>query len=177
MAEVQGRREDMKKMQRDILKQKEEESMSYASLLEKDKNEKESLFIIQKIQDEKKIKENKLLEELEMMRRIRATEVVQDLIRRGIKKIGQAKISDIERKQEYDYDTIMNFYQQLLKKEKEQFEMEKNKKIKDVEFWARSMREEEKIITEKYCQQHGEEEMKQIQKAILDRHTKELKMK
>jgi hypothetical protein len=56
----------------------------------------------------------------------------------------------------------MTFYQQLLKKEKEAFENEKNKKLKDVEFWARSIREEEKIVTEKYCQQHGEEEMKQI---------------
>ncbi len=83
-------------------------------------------------------------------------------MRRNIKKIGQIKISDMQRKEEYDYDTIMTYYQQLLKKEKEAFENEKSKKHKDVEFWARSVREEEKLVTEKYCQQHGEEEMKQI---------------
>lgn len=86
------------------------------------------------------------------MRRIRATEVVQDLVRRGIKKIGNLKISDMQRKEEYDYDTIMTFYQQILKKEKEAFENEKSKKHKEVEFWARAVREEEKAATEKYCQ-------------------------
>jgi hypothetical protein len=39
----------------------------------------------------------------------------------------------------------MNFYQNLLRKEKEAFEAEKKKKIKEVEYWARAIREEEKI--------------------------------
>lgn len=46
---------------------------------------------------------------------------------------------------------IMNFYQDLLKKEKEAFENEKKSKLKEVEFWARAVREEEKVVTEKYC--------------------------
>lgn len=83
----------------------------------------------------------------------------------------------MERKGEYDYDTIMTFYQNLLKKEKEAFEVEKQKKAKEVEYWARAVREEEKVAIEKYASEHGEEEMKQIQKAIKDRHEKELKMK
>ncbi len=50
-----------------------------------------------------------------------------------------------------DYDEIMNFYQNMLKKEKEQFEAEKKKKLKDVEYWARAIREDEKVAIEKYC--------------------------
>jgi hypothetical protein len=111
------------------------------------------------------------------MRKIRAQEVIQELIRRGVKKIGAVKISEMERKGEFDYDEVMNFYQMLLKKEKEAFEGEKQKKIKDVEYWARAVREEEKTAIEKYAKEHGEEEMKQIQKAIRERHEKELKLK
>lgn len=118
-----------------------------------------------------------MLDELELMRKIRAQEVIQELIRRGVKKIGAVKISEMERKGEFDYDEVMNFYQMLLKKEKEAFEGEKQKKIKDVEYWARAVREEEKTAIEKYAKEHGEEEMKQIQKAIRERHEKELKLK
>lgn len=46
---------------------------------------------------------------------------------------------------------IMVFYANVLKKEKDAIEVEKKKKIKDTDFWARSMREEEKRVTEKYC--------------------------
>ena len=55
------------------------------------------------------------------MRKIRAQEVIMDLSRKGIKKIAGVKISDkFEGVPEgLDYDTIMNFYQNLLKKEKE----------------------------------------------------------
>jgi hypothetical protein len=69
----------------------------------------------------------------------------------------------MERKGEFDYDEVMGFYQNLLKKEKEAFEGEKQRKLKDVEFWARAVREEEKVVMEKYAKEHGEEEMKQIQ--------------
>ena len=51
-----------------------------------------------------------LLDELDLMRKQRAQEVLADLLRRGIKKIGGVKISDMEKKDEIDYDTIMNFY-------------------------------------------------------------------
>jgi hypothetical protein len=51
--------------------------------------------------------------------------VLQELIRRVVKKIGNVKISDMERKVEFEYDEVMNFYQMLLKKVKEAFEGEK----------------------------------------------------
>jgi len=96
-----------------------------------------------------------LLEELELMRKLRAQEVLQELVRKGIKKINGVRIADMEKKAEQseplDYDTIMNFYQNLLRKEKEHFEIEKKKKLKEVEHWARAMREEEKVAIEKYC--------------------------
>jgi uncharacterized membrane protein YcaP (DUF421 family) len=85
------------------------------------------------------------------MRKIRAQEVLQELTRRGVKKIGQVKIADMERKGEFDYDEVMTYYQNLLKKEKEAFEGEKQKKLKDVEYWARAVREEEKVAIEKYA--------------------------
>lgn len=66
----------------------------------------------------------------------------------------------MERKGEFDYDEVMTYYQNLLKKEKEAFEGEKQKKLKDVEYWARAVREEEKVAIEKYAQEHGEREMK-----------------
>jgi len=65
----------------------------------------------------------------------------------------------------------------LLKKEKEQNEAIKKQKIKDVEYWAMALKEEEKLAIEKYCQEKGVEEMSLIQKAIEDRHHKELKFK
>lgn len=111
------------------------------------------------------------------MRRIRAQEVLQELTRRGVKKIGQTKIADMERKGEFDYDEILGYYQGLLKREKEAFETEKQKKLKDVEYLARAVREEERAAIEKHAKEHGEEEMKQIQRAVRERHEKELKMK
>ena len=68
----------------------------------------------------------------------------------------------MERKADYDYDLIMTFYQNLLKKEKEAFDTEKTKKLKEVEYYERAVREEEKVAIEKYAQEHGNEEMKQI---------------
>lgn len=62
------------------------------------------------MKEEKERQKNKLLEELEMMRKIRAQEVVQELLRRGIKKVGGVKLDKPDQTQELDYDTIMNFY-------------------------------------------------------------------
>ena len=177
MGEVTRRKADMEKMKEQIARTQAEEKKTLEEILEAQRIEREKDFVVQQIKEEKERQKNKLLDELELMRKIRAQEVIQELIRRGVKKIGAVKISDMERKGEFDYDEVMNFYQMLLKKEKEAFEGEKQKKIKDVEFWARAVREEEKTAIEKYAKEHGEEEMKQIQKAIRERHEKELKLK
>jgi len=62
------------------------------------------------VREEKERQKNKLLEELELMRKIRAQEVLSELTRRGVKKIGNVKISDMERKGEFDYDEVMQYY-------------------------------------------------------------------
>jgi hypothetical protein len=177
MSEVLKRKVDMERMKEEIARTHAEETRTLQDIILAQQQEREKSFAVQQIKEEKERQKNKLLEELELMRKIRAQEVLAELSRRGIKKIGQAKISDMEKRGEIDYDEVMGFYQSILKKEKEAFEGEKQKKIKDVEYWARAVREEEKVAIEKYAKEHGEEEMKQIQQAVRERHEKELKLK
>jgi hypothetical protein len=80
-----------------------------------------------------------------LLKNIKAQVVLQEIIRNGIKKIEYVKISEMECKGDLNYDEIMNFSQILLKNDMEQFENEKKKKIKDLEYWTRAIREEEKI--------------------------------
>ena len=162
MADVLRRKADMDKMKEDILRNQAEETRTLQEIFSAQQQEKERHFAQLQVKEEKERQRNKLLEELELMRRIRAQEVLAELARRGVKKIGAVKISDMERKGEFDYDEVMSYYQMLLKREKEAFEGEKTKKLKDVEYWARAVREEEKVAIEKYAREHGEEEMKQI---------------
>jgi len=71
----------------------------------------------------------------------------------------------------------MAFYAKLLKKDRDAFEMNKTRKTNDVEIWTRARKEEEKLAMEGYCKDHGQEEIDLIQKAIADRHAKELATK
>ena len=97
---------------------------------------------------------------------------------KGIKKIGKVKITDmLSNESLIKYDLIMDYYQNLLKKEKESIEENKNKKKKDVEIWARSLREEEKAHIIKYANDHAEKEMQQISEAIREKQENELKDK
>ena len=45
----------------------------------------------------------------------------------------------------------MTFYKDLPRKEREAFEITKNKKFNDVEIWAMARKEEERKAMEKYC--------------------------
>jgi hypothetical protein len=112
-----------------------------------------------------------------MERQQRAREVLQELNTKGIKKIKGEKISEMEKEEELNYDQIMTFYTNLLRKEREAFEITKNKKMNDSEIWVRARKEEESKAMKKYCEEHGVKEMEQIQKAIEDRHAKELNSK
>jgi len=53
----------------------------------------------------------------------------------------------------------MNFYTELIKKEREAFDQEKQRRYKELNLWVRALKEEEKLQIEKYCQEKGEEEM------------------
>jgi len=87
-------------------------------------------------------------------------------------------IQHLERQdQELDYESIMAFYANILKKDREAFELNKTKKVNDVEIWTRAVKEEEKASMENYCAEHGQADIEQIQKAIVDRHAKELATK
>ena len=68
------------------------------------------------------------------------------LLIKGFKKINKEKIKDLEADPErIDYDAVIEFYQNVLKKEREQAEEDKKKKLREVELWNRALREEEKI--------------------------------
>lgn len=104
--------------------------------------------------------------------------MLRELSVRGIKQIGKDMIQHLERQdQELDYESIMAFYANILKKDREAFELNKTKKVNDVEIWTRAVKEEEKASMEKYCAEHGQADIEQIQKAIADRHAKELATK
>ena len=123
------------------------------------------------------MKRNELLEALNTERQFRAREVLQELQAKGIKKIKTDKITDLEKEEELNYDQIMTFYSNLLRKEREAFEITKNKKLNDVEIWVKARKEEESKAMKKYCDERGAKEMEQIKKAIEDRHMKELNSK
>lgn len=121
---------------------------------------------------------NDLLEKLDMARQQRAREVLNDLAVRGVKKIGKERVGDLEKQEgELDYDAIMTTYANILRREREAFELNKTKKNNDVEIWTRAIKEEEKAAMDAYCQTHGQAEIEQIQKAMTDRHAKELATK
>jgi len=60
-----------------------------------------------------------------------------------------------KREEDLDYDQILTVYQNVLRKEREQFETYKNKKINDVEIWTRAAKEEERIAMQTYCEKFG----------------------
>jgi len=78
---------------------------------------------------------------------------------KGIKKIKNDKITDLEKEEELNYDQIMTFYSNLLRKEREAFEITKNKKLNDVEIWVKARKEEESKAIKKYCDEHGAKEI------------------
>lgn len=82
-----------------------------------------------------------------------------------------------KREEDVDYDTIMTFYQNVLRREREAFEVSKNKKVNDVEIWSRALKEEECVVMKQYCDEHGNTEMENIKRAIEEKHTKELETK
>jgi len=76
-----------------------------------------------------------------------------------------------------DYDEVIEFYQNVLKKEREQIEEDKKKKLREVEIWTRAVREEEKIAIEKYAKTHGDAEMEQIKESIKEKQNAEIKQR
>lgn len=99
---------------------------------------------------------------------------MQELIKRNVKKVGAVKVSEyVSGAVEIDYDSIMEHYLEIIKKEKEAFEAEKTLRHKSVMLWSRAIKTEEKKAIEKFAAEHGEEEMQAIREAIKQRHERE----
>ena len=78
--------------------------------------------------------------------------MLRELSVKGIRQIGRDRIETLENsEEELDYESIMAFYSNILKKEREKFELNKTQKVNDTEIWTRAVKEEEKKVMEKYC--------------------------
>ena len=53
----------------------------------------------------------------------------------------------------------MNFNSNLLREEREAFEISRNDKFNDVEMWVMARKEEESKAMKNYCDEHGAKEM------------------
>ena len=74
--------------------------------------------------------------------------------------MGKDKVKDLlANPDRIDYGVVMDFYQNVLRKEREQIEEDKKKKLREVELWTRAVREEEKIAIHQYAGEHGDKEM------------------
>jgi hypothetical protein len=144
----------------------------------KEDDERKNKFEQEKIKANHMRMINDAIDRLKLEQQKRAIEVLRELSVRGVKQIGKDKIQHLERQEgELEYESIMAFYANILKRDREAFELNKTKKVNDVEIWTRAVKEEEKATMEKYCAEHGQEDIEQIQKAIADRHAKELATK
>ena len=47
----------------------------------------------------------------------------------------------------------------MQRRERENFEISKKKKMNDIEIWTRARKEEERKAMELYCKEHGQEEV------------------
>lgn len=137
-------------IQRDLLQEMDQ----LVKQRELEEIERKNQFEAQKKKDEAMRKKNELMEQLHKEMQLRVKEVLNELSQRGVKKVGKDRIVDLERRgqeEDLDYDTIMTFYQNVLRREQEAFEITKNKKVNDVEIWTRALREEESKEMKKYC--------------------------
>lgn len=175
---VQQLKEQMTQNKELITRDLQTEMDNLTKQREKEENERKAAFEAQKIIDEQRRAKNELMDQLNRQRQVRAREVLSELLSRGIKKVGKDKIQELDKREEdLDYDTIMTFYQNVLRREREAFEISKNKKVNDVEIWARALKEEECIAMNDYCVKNGNSEMENIRKAIEEKHAKELQTK
>ena len=76
MNQVLKRKEDMDRMKNQIARTNAEETRTLQDIFTAQQQERERNFAEQQVKEEKERQKNKLLEELELMRRIRAQEVL-----------------------------------------------------------------------------------------------------
>ena len=161
--EKETQRQDMIKIQEELVEQKKAEKLELErqktlAIARKAREQEE-----QKVRDDQRKERNTILEALEKEKKTKCKEIINVLMVKGFKKINKEKLKDLEADPEkIDYDVVIEFYQNVLKKEREQAEEDKKKKLREVELWTRALREEEKIAIQKYAENHGDKEMEQI---------------
>ena len=177
--EIKLIQEAQKKMQQTKVDIDEDEQRKAKLLAKQQKEEKErydrELANQKLIDDQNKIR-TQIMEEIERQKVIRAMNILQLLASKGFKKIGKYKIVEMLNNQNLiKYDTVMDFYQNWMKKEKEKIEENKKKKLKEVELQTRSQREEEKILINKNADDKADAAMDRIAEAIRERQEKEIR--
>lgn len=141
---VQDLKQQMTTNKEQITRSLQEEMEELAKQREIEEIRKKEEFNNQQIEDEKKRIRNALMDQLNSRRQERAREVLAELMQRNIKKVGNDRVDMLsKREDDLDYDTIMSFFQNVLRREREAFEIQKNKKVNDIEIWSRAIKEEE----------------------------------
>ncbi len=117
-SKVQQLKEQMTQNKDLIQRDLQQEMEILAKKREAEELERKLQFEAQKKRDEAMRKKNELMEDLRSTMQIRVREVLNQLSQRGLKKVGKDRIVDLERREEdLDYDSIMTFYQQVLRRE------------------------------------------------------------
>ena len=173
---VKTQKDEMQQAQKKLAEKKARDAKLAAENRVKDEERKKREQDEQKVRDEQRRKRGEILDKLDLMKKQRAIEILGSLRDKGFKKVKKERIKDLlEKTDKIVYDDVIEFYQGILKREREQIEEDKKKKMREVELWQRALREEEKMHTVSYAQKHGDEKMKAIQESMRERQEKEAK--
>lgn len=171
---VKAQKQEILNAQKKLAEQKEREAAELEAQRAADEAARQRDQAQQKIRDEQRRKRNEILEALEVQKKQRALEIILILQQKGYRKVKKDRIKDLlVQHDKINYDDVIDFYQNVLKKERERIEEDKKKKMREVELWNRALREEEKIAIERYAAEHGAEQMKAIQESMRERQEKE----
>ena len=166
----------MKEAQRAVIRQQELQQRELETQQAAEEERKKRDHAAQKQRDEQNRRRNEILQEVEQAKRLRAIQILRTLQDKGFKKVKKEQIKNLLNKPEkVNYDDVIEVYQGVLKKEREQIEEDKKKKMREVELWNRAIREEEKIAVEKYAQEKGDEDMKALKESMKAKQEKEAK--
>ena len=173
---VKTQKEEMQQAQKKLAEKKARDAKMAAENRLKEEERKKREQAEQQVRDEQRRKRGEILDKLDLMKKQRAIEILGSLRDKGFKKVKKERIKDLlEKTERIIYDDVIEFYQGILKREREQIEEDKKKKMREVELWQRALREEEKMHTVSYAQKHGDEKMKAIQESMRERQEKEAK--
>jgi len=121
-----------------------------------------------------------LEEALGRERKVKTVEVLNVLTGKGFKKVGKRSIDSLHKSEDLTdhYDEVIEYYKDVLRKEKEQVEEDKKKKLREVELWTRAIREEEKSAIEQHHKENPvDANTEAIKESMAKRRAAELREK